>query len=81
MDLNTNMEMIGKRTPFLARYRVGVTKEGKLNGVEIQYYCDDGCSPNEDPLPYCLEIMDNGKWIYAYMLIFFKCYKFDIFGF
>ena len=43
MNLNTNMEMIGKRNPFQAEYTVGFTDEGKLLGISINYYIDCGC--------------------------------------
>ncbi|XP_074617346.1 xanthine dehydrogenase/oxidase-like [Acropora palmata] len=47
LDLNTNMEMIGVREPYKATYKVGVTNDGKLNGIDLTFYVDCGSSPNE----------------------------------
>ncbi|ESO95691.1 hypothetical protein LOTGIDRAFT_231915 [Lottia gigantea] len=47
LDFHTNMKMIGKRVPYLARYEVGCTNDGKLNGIKIDYYADCGTTPND----------------------------------
>ena len=61
LQLKTNMQMIGKRFPYLATYQAGITEEGKLNGIKIMYYCDCGCSPNECPVGLGLfAFADNG---------------------
>jgi xanthine dehydrogenase large subunit len=39
-----DMTMTGKRHPFLARFRVGATREGKLLAVVIQLFSDGGYS-------------------------------------
>ncbi|XP_048242204.1 xanthine dehydrogenase-like isoform X1 [Haliotis rufescens] len=47
MNFHTNMKSIGKRYPFMADYTVGVTNDGKLNGVQMTVYADCGSSPND----------------------------------
>ncbi|XP_052242634.1 xanthine dehydrogenase/oxidase-like [Dreissena polymorpha] len=39
-----DMEITGKRHPFLARYKVGVTSSGKLKAVEMKMYNNGGFS-------------------------------------
>ena len=47
MDLRTNMELLGKRLPYLASYKASVDQTGKLTGVKMKIYCDSGYSYNE----------------------------------
>ena len=47
MDLRTNMEMLGKRLPYLVRYKASVDQAGKMTGVKMKIYCDSGYSYNE----------------------------------
>lgn len=47
MNLNTNMEMVGLREPYKATYNIGVANDGKLNGIDMNLYCDCGSSPND----------------------------------
>lgn len=42
LDIKTNMEMLGKRLPYYAKYKVMVTPEGVLKSVGIKMYCDCG---------------------------------------
>lgn len=42
MDLNDNMEIQGKRHPFLCKYKVGVNVDGKIQALQIDYYDDGG---------------------------------------
>jgi len=39
-----DMTMTGKRHPFLARFRVGFTREGRLNALLIELFSDGGYS-------------------------------------
>uniref|UniRef100_A0A1X7SRR4 Aldehyde oxidase/xanthine dehydrogenase first molybdopterin binding domain-containing protein n=1 Tax=Amphimedon queenslandica TaxID=400682 RepID=A0A1X7SRR4_AMPQE len=59
MDLESNMKMVGKRYPYYAKYTVGCTKAGILNGIKIDVYTDAGCSSNDSYLPYALRNLDN----------------------
>ncbi|XP_068702018.1 xanthine dehydrogenase/oxidase-like [Montipora foliosa] len=59
LNLNTNMEMIGGREPYKATYKVGVTSEGKLNGIDLSFYCDCGSSPNEVDVSVAQVYADN----------------------
>uniref|UniRef100_A0A1X7TMW0 Aldehyde oxidase/xanthine dehydrogenase a/b hammerhead domain-containing protein n=1 Tax=Amphimedon queenslandica TaxID=400682 RepID=A0A1X7TMW0_AMPQE len=59
MDLESNMKMVGKRYPYYAKYTVGCTKAGVLNGIKIDVYTDAGCSSNDSYLPYALRNLDN----------------------
>ena len=47
MDLKTNMEMLGKRLPYLVKYKAGVDEDKKLTGVDMKLYCDSGYSFSE----------------------------------
>ena len=47
MDLRTNMEMLGKRLPYLVRYKASVDKAGKMKSVKMKIFCDSGYSYNE----------------------------------
>uniref|UniRef100_A0A1X7T605 Aldehyde oxidase/xanthine dehydrogenase first molybdopterin binding domain-containing protein n=1 Tax=Amphimedon queenslandica TaxID=400682 RepID=A0A1X7T605_AMPQE len=59
MDLESNMKMVGKRYPYYAKYTVGCTKAGVLNGIKIDVFTDAGCSSNDSYLPYALRNLDN----------------------
>ncbi|XP_071749529.1 uncharacterized protein [Lepeophtheirus salmonis] len=48
LDLKTNMEMIGKRLPYLAKYKVVADKNsGKFLSVFMKIYCDAGAAFSE----------------------------------
>ncbi|KAL9979239.1 hypothetical protein ACROYT_G016871 [Oculina patagonica] len=59
MDLNTNMEMIGVREPYKATYMIGVESNGKLNGIDMNLYCDCGSSVNDVDVAYAQMWADN----------------------
>lgn len=44
LDINTNMEMVGKRHPFRCDYKVGFDDNGKINALQMTLYADGGCS-------------------------------------
>ena len=46
-DLKHSMEMIGKRNPFYAKYKIGFDQSGKILGVLIDWMEDGGCAPND----------------------------------
>ena len=41
------MELIGKRNPFYAKYKVGYDQNGKISGVIIDWMEDGGNSSND----------------------------------
>jgi len=59
LTLGSNMKMLGKRFSYQAHYTAGVDNNGKLNGVMINYYCDNGCQANETPLEGVYMWADN----------------------
>ena len=38
---------MGKRLPYLAKYKASVDKDKKLTGVNIKIFCDSGANYNE----------------------------------
>ena len=42
----TDMTVTGKRHPFINQYKVGFSREGKIEAVEIDINGDCGCSPD-----------------------------------
>jgi xanthine dehydrogenase molybdopterin-binding subunit B len=42
MDLNENMEMVGKRHLFMCRYKVGLNSNGKIVALQMQFYDNGG---------------------------------------
>ncbi|XP_046849634.1 xanthine dehydrogenase 1-like isoform X2 [Xenia sp. Carnegie-2017] len=59
MNLRTNMTMVGKRFPYIAKYKVGVSKEGILKAVELSVYSGCGLATTETLLPYMSTFVDN----------------------
>ena len=47
MDLESNLEAVGKRLPYMAKYKASVDKDKKLTGVNIKIFCDSGANYNE----------------------------------
>ncbi|GFO33255.1 xanthine dehydrogenase/oxidase, partial [Plakobranchus ocellatus] len=45
LDLSTNMNNTNKRSPLLAKYKVGCDKNGKLVAIYIELYLDAGNQP------------------------------------
>lgn len=44
LDRSEDMLSSGTRHPFLAKYRIGFTKEGKIEAAEVHYYANGGHS-------------------------------------
>ena len=42
MDLNENMDMVGKRHLFQCNYTVGMNQNGKITALELNYYTNGG---------------------------------------
>ena len=47
LDLKSNLEAVGKRLPYLAKYKASLDKDNKLAGVNIKIFCDSGSNYNE----------------------------------
>ena len=48
MDLQSNMEVLGKRHPFLLRYKAGVDEAGVVLFVSMDIFSDSGFSFYDD---------------------------------
>ncbi|KAK6188057.1 hypothetical protein SNE40_004321 [Patella caerulea] len=44
LDRDQDMMMTGTRHPFMAKYKVGFTKEGKLSAIQVKLYSNAGFS-------------------------------------
>ena len=62
MDLDTNMRAVGKRYPYLARYRLASTREGIITAVDVEVFADCGCNPAENSIAVFREHIDNGRY-------------------
>eukprot|EP00112_Aurelia_sp_Birch-Aquarium-sp1_P026163 Seg91.7 transcript_id=Seg91.7/GoldUCD/mRNA.D3Y31 product="Xanthine dehydrogenase" protein_id=Seg91.7/GoldUCD/D3Y31 len=45
MSLNDNLKVVGKRSPFLTKYKVGFSKDGHLQAIDLTIYTDAGFNP------------------------------------
>ncbi|XP_052242919.1 uncharacterized protein LOC127852926 [Dreissena polymorpha] len=70
LTLEDNMMMLGKRFPYIADYEVGVTSDGRLNGIKMYYYADCGANPNDNSLPFMQAWANNA---YACDNWYIKC--------
>ena len=48
MDLQSNMEVLGKRHPFLLRYKAGVDETGVAQFISMDIFSDSGFSFYDD---------------------------------
>jgi xanthine dehydrogenase/oxidase len=44
LDRDEDMQITGQRHAFYAKYKVGFTREGILRGLDVDLYCNAGCS-------------------------------------
>eukprot|EP00058_Branchiostoma_floridae_P000040 XP_002585528.1 hypothetical protein BRAFLDRAFT_89258 [Branchiostoma floridae] len=69
MSLKTNMETIGKRAPYLGKYKVGCDADGRLLGIDYQLYENQGCSSTDSCLDYAVFFADSAyfcpNWRYV----------------
>ena len=49
LDRDEDMTMSGTRHPFLGRYKVGFTREGLIEGLEMNLYANCGYSWDLSP--------------------------------
>lgn len=50
LPLRDNLRALGKRGEFEAQYSLGADAAGRLQHLDVEYYCDCGCSFNESPV-------------------------------
>ncbi|KPI90909.1 Sensory neuron membrane protein 1 [Papilio xuthus] len=63
MSLETNMKMIGKRTPTYSKFEVGINDEGEIQYLRNVFYQNNGASWNE-------------KMTYIVFKHFYNCYDY-----
>ncbi|KAK3736528.1 hypothetical protein QZH41_004418 [Actinostola sp. cb2023] len=59
MNFNANMASMGGRAPHMAKYKVAFNNEGVLQGVEMDYYADGGCTPEDNDMLGVMGHWDN----------------------
>ena len=52
LDLQSNMQVLGRRHPFMLRYKAGVDESGVVLFVNMDIYSDSGFSFYEDTAEY-----------------------------
>ncbi|CAG5124756.1 unnamed protein product, partial [Candidula unifasciata] len=45
VSMSTNMKLIGKRFPLIARYKAGLNRDGKMNSIDLEIFADNGFRP------------------------------------
>ena len=70
MDLQSNMEVLGKRHPFLLRYKAGVDETGVAQFVSMDIFSDSGFSFAEDTAEYVAL-----TWKVFFKTLYSKSYK------
>ena len=51
--------MVGKRPSWYVKYNVGFDENGKLNGLDMDWYSDPGFSPNGSYVFFAINFFDN----------------------
>jgi xanthine dehydrogenase molybdopterin-binding subunit B len=59
LGMNTQYELIGKRDPWYAKYKVGFDNNGKINGLIINWYADAGSNQIDNLLIVGSGFVDN----------------------
>uniref|UniRef100_A0A7M4ERC2 Aldehyde oxidase-like n=1 Tax=Crocodylus porosus TaxID=8502 RepID=A0A7M4ERC2_CROPO len=68
LDRGDDMLITGGRHPFLGKYRVGFMNDGRIIALDVRYYSNGGCTPDESIVTALLR-MDN-----AYMIPNLRCW-------
>ncbi|BFZ03307.1 hypothetical protein BsWGS_06345 [Bradybaena similaris] len=64
LDLETNMQLCGKRSPILAKYKAGFSNSGDLQVVDVDLYMDCGqLDSNASELDHMMSYMDMGYFV------------------
>ncbi|XP_019409453.1 PREDICTED: aldehyde oxidase-like [Crocodylus porosus] len=71
LDRGDDMLITGGRHPFLGKYRVGFMNDGRIIALDVRYYSNGGCTPDESIviMETALLRMDN-----AYMIPNLRCW-------
>ncbi|CAF1074303.1 unnamed protein product, partial [Brachionus calyciflorus] len=59
LDLNDCMDIMGKRPTWFAKYKVGFDKNGKLNGIDYDWYSNPGFTANGSFAFLCYDFFDS----------------------
>lgn len=59
LNLDDCISLVGKRPPWLSRYKVGFNEKGKILALQVEYYADRGCTPNDALMSEGVENADN----------------------
>ena len=46
LDRDEDMSITGKRSPLLAKYKVGFSNDGIIKALDIKLYTNAGCTPD-----------------------------------
>ena len=68
IDLNDCMTMFGKRPAWLVKYNVGFDDDGKLSGLDYEWFSDPGCSTNGSLLFICPAFFDTAYQCSNYLV-------------
>ena len=49
LDRDEDMCISGKRSPVLAKYKVGFSNDGIIKALDIKLYTNAGCTPDVSP--------------------------------
>ena len=75
MNLNQNMNLVGKRHLFQCRYKVGVSFSGKITALELQYYDNGGWTVDASigTMDMALNTADNTYFFPNYSVTGYAC--------
>eukprot|EP00731_Ephydatia_muelleri_P028954 Em0020g598a len=73
MDIDTNMQMVGKRFPFYAQFKVGCSSDGLINGIQMTVYNDSGCSNNDNSIMLAVQSLDNAYYVPNWLVTPISC--------
>jgi xanthine dehydrogenase molybdopterin-binding subunit B len=60
--------MMGKRPPWYVKYKVGYDEDGKLNGIEFDWYSDPGWIKNGSNINACYWFFDTAYYCPNYLI-------------
>uniref|UniRef100_A0A672VE12 Aldehyde oxidase 1 n=1 Tax=Strigops habroptila TaxID=2489341 RepID=A0A672VE12_STRHB len=68
-----DMLITGGRHPFIGKYKVGFMNDGRIRAVDVNYYINGGCTPDESVLVAAVSLlkMDN-----AYKIPNLRCWAY-----
>ncbi|XP_030901677.2 aldehyde oxidase isoform X1 [Melopsittacus undulatus] len=68
-----DMLITGGRHPFIGKYKVGFMNDGRIRAVDVKYYINGGCTPDESVLVAAVSLlkMDN-----AYKIPHLRCWAY-----